>query len=55
MAVKMLTGMAGDDFSVGPGEIFHGDTDHESRLIAAGLAEAVEADKPAPKAKKAPK
>jgi hypothetical protein len=54
MAVKMLTGMAGDTWSVATGEIFNGDAEHEARLIAAGLAEPVEAEKPA-KAKKATK
>lgn len=52
MAVKMLTGMAGDNFSVAPGEIFVGDADHEARLIAAGLAEPVEAPVEAEKPKK---
>lgn len=53
MAVRMLTGMAGDNFSVAPGEVFVGDADHEARLVAAGLAEPVE-DVPAekPRAKK---
>lgn len=45
MAVKMLTGMAGDNWAVAPGEIFNGDAEHEARLIAAGLAEPVEAPK----------
>lgn len=53
MAVKMLTGMAGDNWAVSPGEIFNGDAEHEARLIAAGLAEPVEHEAPAPKAKKA--
>ena len=53
MAVRMLTGMAGDDWAVSPGDIFDGDAEHEARLIAAGLAEPVEAEKP--KAKKAVK
>lgn len=53
MAVRMLTGMAGDDWAVSPGEIFSGDADHEARLIAGGLAEPVEDDRP--KAKKAVK
>lgn len=55
MAVKMLTGMAGDTWAVSPGQIFEGDAGHEARLIAAGLAEPIEAEKPAPKAKKATK
>lgn len=55
MAVKMLTGMAGDTWAVSPGEIFNGDAEHEARLIAAGLAEPVVAAKPEPKAKKAAK
>ena len=50
MAVKMLTGMAGDTWAVSPGEIFSGDPAHEARLVAAGLAEAIEAA-PEPKAK----
>lgn len=53
MAVKMLTGMAGDNWAVSPGEIFNGDAEHEARLIAAGLAEPVVAEQqPAPKVKK---
>lgn len=48
MAVRMLTGMAGDDFAVSPGEIFTGDADHEARLVAAGLAEAIEPEPKAP-------
>lgn len=55
MAVRMLTGMAGDTWAVAPGQIFEGDAEHEARLIAAGLAEAVEAPKPELKAKKATK
>ena len=51
MAVKMLTGMAGDTWAVAPGEIFNGDPAHEARLVAAGLAEVVEVPKEA-KAKK---
>lgn len=53
MAVRMLTGMAGDSWAVSPGEIFNGDAEHEARLIAAGLAEPIEAEKP--KTKKAGK
>ena len=53
MAVRMLTGMAGDAWAVSPGDVFEGDADHEARLIAAGLAEPIEAEKP--KAKKAVK
>lgn len=52
MAVKMLTGMAGDNWAVSPGEIYESDAEHEARLVAAGLAEPVEAEKPAPKVKK---
>lgn len=55
MAVKMLTGMAGDTWSVNHGDIFNGDAEHEARLVAAGLAEPVEAEAPAPKAKKGAK
>jgi hypothetical protein len=43
MAVKMLTGMAGADWAVSPGEIFEADAAYEARLIAAGLAEAIPA------------
>lgn len=53
MAVRMLTGMAGDTWSVSPGQIFEGDAEHEARLIAAGLAEPIVAEKP--KVKKATK
>ena len=53
MAVRMLTGMAGDDWAVSPGDVFTGDAEHEARLIAAGLAEPIEAEKQ--KAKKAGK
>lgn len=52
MAVRMLTGIAGDNWAKSPGEILESDAEHEARLIAAGLAEAVEAEKPAPKVKK---
>lgn len=51
MAVKMLTGIAGDGWAKSPGEILESDAAHEARLVAAGLAEAVEAPKPEPKAK----
>lgn len=53
MAVRMLTGMAGDTWAVSPGEVFEGDADHEARMIADGLAEPIEAEKP--KTKKAGK
>lgn len=55
MAVRMLTGMAGDQWAVSPGEIFNGDAEHEARLVAAGLAEPIEVsvEKPAPKKKAA--
>ena len=39
MAVKMLTAMAGDTWSVNHGEKFEADAAYEARLIAAGLAE----------------
>jgi hypothetical protein len=60
MAVKMLTGMAGDDWAVSPGEKFEpNDSAYEARLIAAGLAERWvdedEAEKPVTKAKKGSK
>lgn len=51
MAVKMLTGMAGDNWAVSPGDKYESDAAHEARLIAAGLAEPWPAEKPAPKAK----
>lgn len=51
MAVKMLTGMAGDNFSVAPGEIWEGDAATEARLVEKGLAEPVEPAKAAPKKK----
>jgi hypothetical protein len=55
MAVRMLTGMAGDDWAVSPNEKFEADAAYEARLIAAGLAEPWieegEAEKPAPKTK----
>lgn len=51
MAVRMLTGMAGDTFAVSPGEIFESDPAHEARLIAAGLAEPVAQTKQEPKSK----
>lgn len=51
MAVKMLTSMAGDTWAVAPGQIWEGDPETEARLIEKGLAEPVEAEKPAPKKK----
>lgn len=53
MAVKMLTGMAGDTWSVNHGEKFEADAAYEARLIAAGLAEpwVEEGEKAAPKKK----
>jgi hypothetical protein len=51
MAVRMLTGIAGDSWAKAPGEILESDAAHEARLIAAGLAEPVAAEKPAPKKK----
>ena len=51
MAVKMLTGMAGDTWAVSPGDKYESDAAHEARLIAAGLAEPWPED-PAPVVKK---
>ena len=51
MAVKMLTGMAGDTWAVSPGEKYESDAAHEARLIAAGLAEPWPEAKIEPKAK----
>lgn len=45
MAVKMLTGMAGEDFAVSPGETWEGSAENEARLVAAGLAEPIAAPK----------
>jgi hypothetical protein len=57
MAVKMLTGMAGDTWAVSPGDKYESDAAHEARLVAAGLAEPWPEDevKPATKVKKAAK
>jgi hypothetical protein len=54
MAVKMLTGMAGDTWAVSPGEKYESDAAHEARLIEKGLAEPWPED-PAPAAKPKPK
>lgn len=45
--IKMLTGIAGADFSYSPGEQVELDAETEQRLIDSGQAEAV--TKPAPK------
>ena len=47
--VKLLTSIAGADFSYGPGEKASFDADTEKRLIESGQAEAVEAKKRATK------
>ena len=45
MTVKMLTGMAGNNFSVAPGEEATLDKEHEKRLIDSGQAVKVTAKK----------
>lgn len=42
MAIKLLTGLAGADYSYAPGEVVTDlDKDHEKRLIESGQAERV--------------
>ena len=50
MTIKLLTSMAGENFSYAVGEVVQLDKDYEARLIASGQAEPVKA-----KTKKAPK
>lgn len=51
MAVKLLTGMAGFDFSYAAGEVVELDKDTEKRLIESGQAEAVAVKKKTSKKK----
>lgn len=51
MAVKLLTGIAGANFSHAPGEVVDLDKDTEKRLVDSGQAEKVVAKKKAAKKK----
>lgn len=45
MKLKMLTSMAGRDYSLSPGDEYEFSADEAARLIAAGYAEAVDVKK----------